>query len=363
VFDGLLRPSADPSGEYTVRAVSESDSIFFLEAGVVSECMGIRARNWSRAVEQTLPLPASGQAIPLELPAGRYGLVARTSGATCEVEAFACLDVEIVADGVADFVLVLQRELSASICASGELCTAGRCRPAPSPDAGTDVPTKPDTGPGDGCGPGDHLDCFGGRFCEDGVVYEYSNNPQPCGAWSCPFSELGACPAGCATDVVDYRTRRWTTLCEGTHIREEGDACLSDDECEPTAPQDGPRLYLACSTESSTCVPSEASTPPVGGACDTELLERESERNFRAQLTEDATCAGAFCLMSHSNPLLCIRSICTAECESDWDCPSDMRCGHARDLSLGRGDAAFEREGPYVCRAINYLDEFPPCEM
>ena len=351
-------PAPTPAGEYTLRALVVAPGV--LEAGVVSSCTGIRERVFADAVEQTLSLPASGSAVPLELPAGTYRLAARTLDAMCRVTGFACIEVELEEGGSDDFTLELESVDARSTCTPSESCNEGRCvrtgtdagGPARDAQVRTDVPT---------CGPGEHLDCFGGRFCRDGVVYQNSNNPQPCNALECPYGELGTCTDGCAAGAYDFRALPWTLFCAGTHLRGEGDACATDADCRPTAPVDGPRVYLTCSAETLTCTPSEPASPPVGGACDPTVLEHEATRHFRVGLADDPSCEGGYCLMTNSAPATCLRGICTIQCASDWDCPSNMRCGNTHDVSIQGGDEAFAGEGPFVCRTSNHYDAFEAC--
>lgn len=326
-------PPAPPAGGYTIRALGTQGGL--LEVAVVSQCLGIEGRIFSEAVQETLSVPASGSAVPLELAAGAHGIAARVIDPMCRVIAFTCIDVTLAHDGGEEFTLELQSvPASASICEASERCNGGRCLPTgpPVPDAGSDAPS-PDAGHDAGpvCGPGEHLDCFRDRFCVDGVVGEIVHAPQPCDARECPWFVVGKCPGACGTRRPLDEWTSWEVFCDGSEERIVGDVCATDADCDPPAPVGGTRVHLGCDVESSLC---QEVAPPelldLGAPCSLDFESVGGPGSYG--VATDDTCSRGLCRFYR--PLdQCAQHGCGVPCEDDWDCPAEYECDLARDWS------------------------------
>lgn len=177
--------------------------------------------------------------------------------------------------------------------------------------------------------PGCHHDCFGGQYCEEGIVYARISAPVDCSSWRgrCPATELGTCPLGCGDRPTFPDSAPWETFCEGTGERHVGDACETTADCQPPAPipMVG-RQYLECNEATGACV--NADPPQHGDPCEVDLSPFSSRTVWGAM--QDESCSGGWCeFMTREGA--CDQHGCTVTCETGWDCAPDQDCEEVFD--------------------------------
>ena len=185
-----------------------------------------------------------------------------------------------------------------------------------------------------------HWDCFYDRRCVDGEVIEQFHAPVPCSAWtgSCPSFVAGVCAEGCS-DRLPSGARRdapWTVYCEEGEQKIVGDPCASDEDCQPPAPVDGERQYLACDATTGTCSATEPPTPAdMGAPCGVTFEAQSNAEGSAYGVVADASCSSGWCrFIAHEDPT-CDLHGCAAPCEDDWDCPREQICLDWGDWSDG----------------------------
>jgi hypothetical protein len=138
-------------------------------------------------------------------------------------------------------------------------------------------------------------------------------------------------------------------MCEEGRPKVAGDACGSDDDCQPPS-SSGPRttvdrMHLACDEATLTCVPVPDPFPADwNGACgeDPAAYLDPGEPGWSSGFIRDPACAGGICLFQESET--CIASQCGLECEHDWDCPDASWCYERHDWTrLDGGVVGYSR--------------------
>lgn len=177
-----------------------------------------------------------------------------------------------------------------------------------------------------------HWDCFFARACLDGRVIQTVHAPVDCDRWtgSCPTFVAGECSEGCSDRPPHSgygwppgsSDRTWTAWCEEGELARVGDACTSEEECEPPAPDvDGGADHLGC--VAGACAPAAAPVLPsdVYAPC---TIDVEAVATPARQVVEDTGCESGWCELQRDTLAGCVRHACAAPCEGDWDCPD--RC-------------------------------------
>lgn len=185
--------------------------------------------------------------------------------------------------------------------------------------------------------PNCHIDCFGSQICRGDVLVTCPSVEIPCDAedQTCPSCEGRsgrACAEGCVDDPCVG------AICEEDRVHRPGDACVGDEQCDPSY---SPDVRLVCGA-TGTC---ESIREPVLDDAETGCGSIFASRH----IAPSSACAAGICFVPGEDPAGPVgMSHCTAECELDWQCPVGHLCvdDFADPMGLGVAQVCAAAEAP-----------------